>query len=195
MTDEILEAEHREVAVVKAEPVEVVQIFPKDPIEAMEEAQRIVKYMAKHCTGKGFISPIKNKKYPKVEWWTTIGSSLGLFAVPKYAHRLDRKDEIAYDARVEVFRNGQLITAGEAICSSKEAKWRNSDEYAIKSMAITRATAKAFRTNLAFMAALAGLEATPAEEVVHGFEEKREQKKQQKKQTKKYPSDWNKDQN
>ena len=50
-------------------------------------------------------------------------------------------------------RNGQLT-------------WGNRNEYARKSMAITRATGKAYRLGFSWIMTLAGYEATPAEEII-----------------------------
>jgi hypothetical protein len=60
---------------------------------------------------------------------------------------------------------GAVISAAEAICTRDERKWQAREEYALKSMAQTRACAKALRNVLAWVAVLAGFEGTPAEEV------------------------------
>jgi hypothetical protein len=52
-----------------------------------------------------------------------------------------------------------------AICSNKEMSKKGFDEYAIASMAQTRAIGKAYRNKMAFIMKMAGYEATPAEEV------------------------------
>lgn len=140
-------------------------IFPTDPVEAFKKAEELVGLIAKKCKGPQFIANIKGKEYPKVEWWTNVGAVLGLFPYTIFSHRVDDDGHYKYEARVEVRRNGLAITSAEAICSTEEKRWKNTDEYAVKSMAITRATAKAYRIGLSFLATLAGLEATPAEEV------------------------------
>lgn len=140
-------------------------LFSEDPEQAFKQAQRIVNVVARRCKGPGYLVNIRGKQYPKIEWWTTVSASLGLFPQVVFARRLDREDEIAYEARVEVHRNGQVVASGEAMCSNKETRWQQADEYAIKSMAITRASGKAYRIPLSFLAVMAGLEATPAEEM------------------------------
>jgi hypothetical protein len=140
-------------------------LFSQDPEQAFIEAQRIVSVVAQRCTGPGYIVNIKGKQYPKIEWWTTVSASLGLFPQVVFAQRLDREGEIAYEAKVAVYRQNQIVASGEAMCSSKEERWSHADEYAIKSMAITRASGKAYRIPLSFLAVMAGLEATPAEEI------------------------------
>jgi hypothetical protein len=140
-------------------------LFSQDPEQAFIEAQRIVSVVAQRCTGPGYLVNIKGKQYPKIEWWTTVSASLGLFPQVVSAKRLDRDDEIAYEAKVAVYRHNQIVASGEAMCSNREARWSHADEYAIKSMAITRASGKAYRIPLSFLAVMAGLEATPAEEI------------------------------
>jgi hypothetical protein len=142
-----------------------VALFSRDPEQAFKEAQRLVNIVAGKCSGPGYMVNIKGKLYPKIEWWTTISASLGMFPQVVFAKRLDREDEVAYEAKVAVYRQDQIIASGEAMCSSKETRWENADEYAIKSMAITRASGKAYRIPLSFLAVMAGLEATPAEEM------------------------------
>jgi len=158
-----MEAQERALEVVR--PEMGTTLFSRDPEEAFLEAERIVNVVASRCTGPGYLVNIRGKQYPKIEWWTTVSASLGLFPRTVYAKRLDRDDEVAYEARVEVHRNGVVIAAGEAMCSNREERWSRADEYAIKSMAITRASGKAYRIPLSFLAVMAGLEATPAEEV------------------------------
>lgn len=140
-------------------------LFSRDPEEAFREAERLVSVVARRCTGPGYLVNIRGKQYPKIEWWTTVAASLELFPRTVFARRLNREDEIAYEARVEVHHSGSVISAGEALCSNLEARWQQADEYAIKSMAITRASGKAYRIPLSFLAVMAGLEATPAEEM------------------------------
>jgi hypothetical protein len=146
-----------------------------DPIEALSEASRVVQYMVQHCKGAEYIASIQGRNYPKVEWWTTAGMGLSLFPREEKNTRIVRDDpnEIIYEAVVAVYRGDQLITRASAIVSSNEKSWRNRDEYAIKSMATTRATGKAYRIGLSGLAVMAGLEATPAEEVPkEGFRQK-----------------------
>ncbi|MEA3286296.1 MAG: hypothetical protein U9Q77_02825 [Candidatus Marinimicrobia bacterium] len=140
-------------------------LFSHDPEQAYREAQRLVNVVASKCTGPGYLVNIRGKQYPKIEWWTSVSASLGLFPRVLYSKRLERDSEIAYEAKVEVHRNGQIIASGEAMCSNREDRWRSADEYAIKSMAITRASGKAYRIPLSFLAVMAGLEVTPAEEM------------------------------
>ena len=140
-------------------------LFSRKPKKAFEEMRELVQMMSSQCTGPKFISNINGKQYPKVEWWTNLGAVLGLFPVVIYSRRLDRDDEIVYESRVEVRLGEKVVAAGEALCSNREPNWMNSPEYSIKSMSITRSTGKAYRIPLSFIAVMAGLAPTPAEEM------------------------------
>ena len=63
---------------------------------------------------------------------------------------------------------GALVGAAEAQVTRQEQNWRSRDDYALRSMAQTRATGKAMRLPLGFVMSLAGYEATPAEEMPAG---------------------------
>lgn len=137
------------------------------PSMIIEEATDIANQLADIIKTKKLYKPIGAKSHVFVEGWTTLGALLGVFPYPESSVRLDREDEIAYEASVIVRTlDGVEVSKGEAICSSKEANWRNSDEYAIKSMATTRATSKAMRIPLGWVMVLAGYSATPAEEMM-----------------------------
>ena len=147
------------------QPVEqsTLTLFEGNPVKALRAAEDMVQYMAAKCSH--LVMDMRGKKYPLVEWWTTVGSGLGLFPVEVSSNRLNREGEICYEAVVEVRRFGQVVTRASAIASSKERSSWAANEFSIKSMATTRATGKAYRLPLGWLARLAGLEPTPSEEM------------------------------
>lgn len=157
MTDE-----STEIAVVEHDVGGLVQ---HDPTAALENTEKLVRYMAEKCTGPRFISNIQGRSYPRVEWWTTVGLALGLQPVEVSSKKIEFEGGYMYEAIVEVRRDGKVITRASAICSTEERSWGSRDEYAVKSMAGTRATGKAYRIGLSALAVMAGLEPTPADEV------------------------------
>ncbi len=155
MTDEVTDVVH----------VETQALVQSDPLPALENTEKLVRYMSEKCTGPRFISNIQGRSYPRVEWWTTVGLALGLQPVEVSSKKIEFEGGYMYEAVVEVRRNGEVITRASAICSTQERSWGNRDEYAVKSMAGTRATGKAYRIGLSALAVMAGLEPTPADEV------------------------------
>jgi hypothetical protein len=113
------------------------------------------------------VSNIKGKDYCNVEAWQMAGASLGLFPIITSVQDLSSENEIKYMATCEVrsYQDNKLVSVGIAICSNKEGSKKFFDEYAILSMAQTRAVGKAFRNQLAWLMKAAGFEATPAEEM------------------------------
>jgi hypothetical protein len=75
--------------------------------------------------------------------------------------------ELKYQAKVNLLnlRTEQVVGAGFAICSNKEQGKKFYQEFAIASMAQTRAIGKAYRNILAWIIRAAGYEPTPAEEM------------------------------
>lgn len=112
-------------------------------------------------------STIQGKQYVNVEGWMFAGGCLGIIPVLTECTDISADSEIKYRASVELVRlsDGLTVGRGVAICSNKEVKRRNADEYVISSMAQTRASGKAFRMLLAWIIKLAGYEACPAEEM------------------------------
>ena len=146
-------------------------IIPHDaagPMGTLETASQLVKWMTANAKTPAFIANIQGKNYPKVEWWTAAGAALGLFPYEVSCTKEHRPDGYVYEAIVEVRRGSTTIGRGSAICSTDEKRWGHADEYAVRSMAITRATGKAYRIGLSFLAVMSGLEATPAEEIPPG---------------------------
>jgi hypothetical protein len=122
---------------------------------------------------KGLSSNIQGKQFVNVEGWQFAGASLGLMPIITLTTDLSKDDEIKYMATCEVrnITSGQLVATGIALCSNKEKTKRFFDEYAILSMAQTRAIGKAYRNLLAWLMKAAGFEATPAEEMDFAKEE------------------------
>jgi len=110
-------------------------------------------------------TPIQGKNYVNVEGWQFAGMSMGLLAIVEVCERMDRKDEVAYRAEVALYQGEKKVGYAMAMCSNKEGKKAKFDEYAVASMAQTRAVGKAYRLLLAPLMKMAGYEGTPAEDV------------------------------
>lgn len=133
------------------------------PSQSIEVASILQQFVSKN----NLTATIQGKKYPLVEAWQFAGSQLGLYPICIGIEDLSNAEEIKYKATVEIrrFVDDKLVSNGFAICSNKEYSKKKFDEYAICSMAQTRATGKAFRNLLAWLMKAAGFEATPAEEM------------------------------
>lgn len=138
-----------------------------------EQALKVAETLQKFVKEKKLTSNIKGKEYPQVEAWQFAGSQLGLYPILTEVKELSSDGEIKFSAWVEVRRlaDDKIMSRGFATCSNKEATKKYFDEYAICSMAQTRAEGKAFRMLLSWLMKAAGFEATPAEEMDFSREE------------------------
>ena len=129
--------------------------------------------LSKLIKEKGLSSNIQGKQFVNVEGWQFAGASLGLMPIITDTKDLSNETVIKYMAVCEVrnINTGAVVATGIALCSNAEKTKRYFDEYAILSMAQTRAIGKAYRNLLAWLMKAAGFEATPAEEMDFAVEE------------------------
>ena len=129
--------------------------------------------LSKLIREKGLSSNIQGKQFVNVEGWQFAGASLGLMPIITDTKDLSNETTIKYMAVCEVrnINTGAVVATGIALCSNAEKTKRYFDEYAILSMAQTRAIGKAYRNLLAWLMKAAGFEATPAEEMDFAVEE------------------------
>lgn len=139
-----------------------------DPEQVIEKAVKIANALKKVIVQQGFAKKLQGKggKETAKEWvfiegWQTLGAMMDCFPQTVWV----KNDGNEYEARVEIVRRGQVVGAAQALCTRSEWKWKSSDPYALESMAITRATSKAFRLAVGFVMAIAGYETTPGEEM------------------------------
>jgi len=120
-----------------------------------------------HIVKHKLFVPIAGKNYAMVEGWQFAGGLMGLFPRIKQVINLSQGQEYKWQAEVEVIdrKNDKIVSTGFALCSNKENKKKTFDEYAVLSMAQTRAIGKAYRNLLGWVMKLAGYEATPSEEM------------------------------
>lgn len=130
-------------------------------------AAKIANTIKEYAIGQGLVSNIKGKSYPNVEAWQYAGLLMGLFPKVREVTNISTDKEIKYSAIVDITEKatGNVVSTGFAMCSNKENTKKYFEEYAICSMAQTRATGKAFRLLVGWMFKLADLEATPSEEM------------------------------
>ena len=128
----------------------------------VSEAAIVAKELGAVIKQQKLTAKISGRDHVLVEGWTLLGSLVGVFPIVTWTRQL----EDGWEARVEArTRHGDLVGAAEAQCTRTERTWKNRDDYALRSMAQTRATSKALRMPLGFVIHLAGFSATPFEEM------------------------------
>ncbi len=154
------------------QPVKETKVQKKAKIESYDiaksdETLHLAIDLAKFIKENRLYQNIQGKEYVNVEGWQYAGSRLGILPVVDQVIDMSTDGEIKYQAKVNLLdlRSQQIVGAGFAICSSKEQGKKYYQEFAIASMAQTRAIGKAYRNILAWIIRAAGYEPTPAEEM------------------------------
>lgn len=136
-------------------------------LEKIKDMTAMATVLKKHVVENKLYTNIRGKNYAHVEGWQFAGGLMGLYPRVTAIHNLSNDKEVKWQANVEIvsLKDGKSITNGFALCSNKEAIKKNFDEYAILSMAQTRAIGKGYRNLIGWVMKLAGYEGTPSEEM------------------------------
>lgn len=172
MSAEIVEGEVREIpperAVVEQQPGQAIVASSADPSGMVAVASKLATVLRDIVERQRLYAVISSKKYPQVEAWMTIGRLDNVVArepLPPV-----RNEDGSYEAFAELIRlsDGMVVGSSSALCGTADDRpWNGRSEPARRSMAQTRATSRAFRQQYSWIMALAGYEATPAEEMPH----------------------------
>ncbi len=145
------------------EPRQQVTLFgTTDPTAVIEAATLAAAPLADVIRKQGLIVKIGQGEHVLVDGWTLLGSMLGVFPIVVSTTQLENGWEATVEARTLA---GAVVGRGDSMCLRSEQRWARADEYAIRSMAQTRATSRALKGPLGFVMKLAGFESTPAEEM------------------------------
>jgi hypothetical protein len=158
------------VAAVNAEVADLVAVEntvtlfgSNDPSAVVVRATAVSKPLANVIKDRKLFASINGRRHVTVEGWTLLGTMLGVFPVVIWSRAIEN----GWEARVEARTlQGEVVGAAESQCTRLEKTWKTRDDYALRSMAQTRATSKALRLPLGFVMAIAGYDATPLEEMV-----------------------------
>lgn len=150
--------------IVVKEPTEI--ILTKDPEQVLKDASKAAKALAKVVKTRKEKLIINGKQYLYFEDWQTLGRFYGITARIVETRLVDLGQIKGFEAIAEAIHvpTGQVISRAEAMCLNDEKNWEGKPLFTLRSMAQTRACAKALRNVLAWVVVLAGYEPTPAEE-------------------------------
>jgi hypothetical protein len=152
---------------------EEIVLFTGNPADRMQQMAETAAIIAEPVRARHTVT-ISGRQHVRVEGWTMLGALLGVHPYLVWSrpltltHTIEGQsgEIIGWEARVEArTRSGEVVGSAEAQCTHLEKTWAGRDDYALRSMAQTRATSKAMRQPLGFIITLAGFDATPAEEM------------------------------
>lgn len=145
---------------------EINLILEGDPEKQLEFGQKCCAALIKVVERKPKKVMINGEQYLEFEDWQTLGRFFGATVGIDWTKPVERDGKIfGYEARAIINLKGEVVSSAEAMCLRDEPNWRSRPEFMLRSMAQTRASAKAFRNVFAWVAILAGFKPTPAEEM------------------------------
>lgn len=136
------------------------------PEHLIKEAVEASKVLIDIVTKNGWASNIQGKNYLQFEAWQTLGKFYGCTVKTKETKYVEYGAAKGFEASVEVIdRNGNIVGGAEGVCLNDEQNWKGKPLYALKSMAQTRAGARALRQMFSWVAVMAGYQPAPKEEM------------------------------
>ena len=155
-------------------------------LAAPKEAIHVAGVLQKFVNEQNLTVRIQDRTYALVEAWQFAGAQLGLYPIMvdiknessyedvifKWVDRKNNPKEkttkkFKYRASVEIrkYSDDKVVSRGEMVCTNEEYGKHEFPEYAVQSMAQTRAEGKAWRMLLGWVMKAAGFETMPAEEM------------------------------
>ena len=141
-------------------------ILIRSPEEILAEAQKAASALQRVVSTKRKPVIFKGEQYLEFEDWQTLGRFYGYTTLVEWTRPVEFGDARGFEARaIAIDKNGNTASAAEAMCLNDEPNWKDKPLFQLRSMAQTRACAKALRNILAWVVILAGYRPTPAEEI------------------------------
>jgi len=156
----------------------------RPPAMVMAQAREAAMVLKDTVSKKPKPVMMNGEQYLEFEDWQTVGKFYGITVKVESTTFIDYGGARGFEARaVALSSDGRVISAADAMCLNDEPKWSTrakyeyvngkkqkvSDEpvplFQLRSMAQTRACAKALRNVLSWVVVLAGYKTTPAEEI------------------------------
>jgi hypothetical protein len=139
----------------------------RKPAEELEAAKEAAMALTNVIKSKKRPVLFNGEQYLEFEDWQTVGRFYGLAVRVTETKMVEIDETKGWEAHAEVFRasDGAIISSADSMCMNDEKNWASKPQFQIRSMAQTRACAKAYRNVLAWVVVLAGYKPTPAEEM------------------------------
>ena len=148
-------------------PPESAQLaMSRAPEIVLQEAAKAAQALRDVIERKPTKCVINGKTFLQFEDWQTLGRFYGVTVAARETTYIEQGRVRGYECHAEAIRaDGRVISAAQAMCMDDESKWSDKPLFQLRSMAQTRAQAKALRNVLAWVVVMAGYAPTPAEEM------------------------------
>jgi HD-GYP domain-containing protein (c-di-GMP phosphodiesterase class II) len=159
--------ETQEVHHIALRPPEPAQLaMQRAPEIVLQEAAKAAQALRDVIERKPSKVVINGKTFLQFEDWQTLGRFYGVTVAARTTNYIEQGRVRGYECHAEAIRaDGQVISAAQAMCLDDEKTWHDKPLFQLRSMAQTRAQAKALRNVLAWVVVMAGYSPTPSEEM------------------------------
>ena len=137
----------------------------RKPEEVLDEQEKIARLLVERVFRLNPPKVINKKAYPSVEHWQTVASFYGVTARITQVDYVNEGGESGYRAIAEAIKGNQILSRAEGFCGDTEDRWNGRPAHQRRAMAQTRAVSRVLRTVFSRIMILAGVSATPAEEM------------------------------
>jgi hypothetical protein len=146
---------------------EIVVQQPKDIMEYGEKAAIVLKGMLEKFKEAKIVVDIAGRRYMRFEGYQAVGQFCKTSVAIEWARPVKDADKlVGFEAKANVLDStGRVIGSAESFCGIDEPRWAKAPIFQIKSMAQTRAAAKALRNLYGWVVQMADVDATPLEEM------------------------------
>jgi len=136
------------------------------PEFVLGEAQKAAAALKRVIDSKPKRVSFGGETYLELEDWELLGQFYGFSVRVEWSRPIEHGAAKGWEARATLLdRAGNEVGGAESMCLNDERNWKGKDTFSIRSMAQTRACAKAFRQRLSWIPVLAGYKGTPSEEM------------------------------
>lgn len=149
------------------QPMQADVMIHRPPTKVLEEAKQAATALSDVISKKAKPVKFNGEQYLEFEDWQTVARFYGITAKVRETKfvQFDKVNGFEASAEAIMVSSGQVISAADAMCLNDEANWAKKPMFQLRSMAQTRACAKALRNVLSWVVVLAGYKPTPAEEM------------------------------
>jgi hypothetical protein len=149
-------------------------VVDRKPNEVLQEAHLAAAALKDVISKKKKPVMFNGEQYLEFEDWQTIAKFYGIGVMVEKSDYIDLGGTKGFEARATAVHlaTGKTVSSADSMCLDDERNWKGKPLFMLKSMAQTRACAKALRNVLAWVVVLAGYKPTPSEEMDGVFPEK-----------------------
>jgi hypothetical protein len=163
----ITEADAHEPQALAVMPPPAALQVSRPPEVVLREAREVAQALIDVIKSKPELTvKLNGHDFLKFEAWQTIGKFYGASVKVTETKYVEMGEVAGIEAKAVVLNHsGMEVSGAEAMCLNDEPNWKKKPLFQLKSMAQTRASAKALRNVFAWVVVLAGYKPTPAEEM------------------------------